>query len=690
MKWASTNLRFLMLFTACLMVMLPVLVPYSVTGAPQDDSSTEVSREWFAGWTMESRVARAQLVMVARVSSVSPISVIHGAKADTNLREYRFQPVSVLKGVFTRPELSMTDTDLGLPAPDANADAPLKADEHILLILSRSRGRSTFCCVALPRGTNEPRQLIPRLAGLDDPIVAMTQTMIRISQASSRQQRAKLSIDELGQTKGPAYVPLLLSLVSRGDWIQSTAAAKLLADLTVHKSPAISTAATSVVSRVLTFDATIPKAARTVLASALQTKLNSNGLPTALRSDALKGLGHLGEFGRQEEWVSQLLVDHLQNAQTHAERGGAAAALQQLRNPATADIVLKTLQALPLDEPPAREAVYIEAAVSLARTNASPVLLERLKKKLAGVHAATSEIRRLGQLQYREAIPALLQAARDGKHNDEVQIADAFAVIKDERAIVVLADWLKSTNSKTRSAAMRALDAIDSPAIVDAIQQRFRSESDLSVKLHMATVLGRHGVGDGYDLAMEHLADAGMTTLASKALAAIKDDRTSGQLWASLNNGHDTEWAGAALQGLAALGDAKVAVRLEKILADNRSPLLPAAISAAAVLGDPSLIPSVTPHLLSRNDKTALGSMSTIKALAAAVQEKQSNVDSLEQAGAALIEVLNNPDIHVNQRKAALSTLEALKDSRLAAAKKRLADDAFLENSKIFSAFPWR
>jgi hypothetical protein len=70
-------------------------------------------------------VGQAHLVMVARVASISRVTVVEGAKTDVTLREYRFQPVRLLKGIFQRAELSMTASDLGCAADDGPAAPPL-------------------------------------------------------------------------------------------------------------------------------------------------------------------------------------------------------------------------------------------------------------------------------------------------------------------------------------------------------------------------------------------------------------------------------------------------------------------------------------------------------------------------------------------------------------------------------------
>src|SRR6516162_743190 len=72
--------------------------------------------EGFEGWDLEPGVAQAHLVMVARVASISRLTVVEGAKTDLAIREYRFEPIRRLKGIFQRDQLSMTASDLGCPA----------------------------------------------------------------------------------------------------------------------------------------------------------------------------------------------------------------------------------------------------------------------------------------------------------------------------------------------------------------------------------------------------------------------------------------------------------------------------------------------------------------------------------------------------------------------------------------------
>ena len=181
------------------------------------------AQEDFSGWNLEPGVAEAHLVMVARVTSISRVTVVEGAKTDVTLREYRFQPVRRLKGIFQRDELSMTASDLGCSA-DIGPSAPeLKEGEFRLLILAQQSGRSfggiqSFGCVSAAPGAVSFAQRVPLLSGPDDPLVGVVETLIKVADSRSRRERAELLIDRLAGVDGVAAVPLLTSLQLRADW----------------------------------------------------------------------------------------------------------------------------------------------------------------------------------------------------------------------------------------------------------------------------------------------------------------------------------------------------------------------------------------------------------------------------------------------------------------------------------------
>jgi len=567
--------------------------------------------EWFRHWEMESRVAQSQLILVARVSNVSALTVVHGAKVDTTLREYRFQPVRRLKGVFSRDELAMTSSDLGLPEADGTQPPPIQQGEFRLLMLTRTQ-QGGYSCTGPPNMALNPEQQVPRLAGPDDPIAAMTATLVRVSESPSRRERAELVIAQLDDAEGPAAVPLVKSLASRAFWAgQMPPTAEPLARLAGDDSAAIRTVAVQTMEQVLAAGSFGDDSkALAACADRLRGLIEAKHTETAVRAAALRAVGLLGEFGRRLPWTTALLTRNLEQARTYSERTAAASALAHLNDPKAAQSLLAAVEQLPLDEFATREQTIVESAVRLAGREVVPVLIQRLRRKLAAEHYAIVEIAHLGALGDRAAIPALIDAARVagpyglptggliqgtriGRYQyrgwsldfeQQIAISYAFEQMKDERAVPSLAHWLHSPNQYLRQRTLAALDAIDSEAAVAAVRLRLKAEPDLALKLRMARTIGRHGFGDGYPFAIEHLADPGITDFAAAALGAIRDPRTNGGLWKVLETSHDQRWNAAALAGLAAVGDAKVKDRLLQLLAASRDPLLADAAAAAAYL----------------------------------------------------------------------------------------------------------
>src|SRR3954462_9678770 len=173
--------------------------------------------EGFEGWDLEPGVAQAHLVMVARVASISKLTVVEGAKTDVAIREYRLEPIRRLKGIFQRDQLSMTAADLGCPADDAALACPLKEGEFRLLILAQQQGRAYGCVSAAPGATTFAER-VPLLTGPEDPLVSVVETLIQVADSRSRRERASLLVQRLEGADGLAAVPILSSLGLRADW----------------------------------------------------------------------------------------------------------------------------------------------------------------------------------------------------------------------------------------------------------------------------------------------------------------------------------------------------------------------------------------------------------------------------------------------------------------------------------------
>ena len=124
--------------------------------------------EWYRGLDLESALADSGLVLVGRVTDVSETKLGVGGKGERSLLQYKFEPVLVLKGVFSRESLLLSSDDLGTEQfIDA---APIEPGQLRLLVLGRSfagyamRREAPTLDQAIPplRDPNEVGQIITR------------------------------------------------------------------------------------------------------------------------------------------------------------------------------------------------------------------------------------------------------------------------------------------------------------------------------------------------------------------------------------------------------------------------------------------------------------------------------------------------------------------------------------------------
>ena len=593
--------------------------------------------EGFEGWHLEPGVGQAHLVMVARVASISRVTVVEGAKTEVALREFRFQPVRRLKGIFQRDQLSMTPSDLGISGNDASLAPPLKEGEYRLLILVQPQGLTSYGCVSAAPGATTFAERVPLLSGPDDPLVAVVETLIQVADSRSRRERASLLVDRLAETDGVAAVPLLSSLQLRADWAAAEPRAyAALARLAGEGSTAVRAGALEVLREMLATGTTSPRHLEGV-AEALHKVLKSDEGVTHVRLAALQALGHLLALDADLDWPRDLLVEQLTGAATHAERAAAATALGQVSDPRGITAVHDALAGLPLDEPAARESLFARAAVRLDSARAEEILLTRLERSIAARQSLEAEVVVLGRMQSKESLPVLLAALgqlRPGiaaewwaRHphleprsrqdfvsaSDRQHIAWALGQLGEDSVVHVLIGWLRGDNHQLKELALAALENIDSEVAAREARPLLKSESHLPFKLRIARLLARHGFDDGYALATEHLADQQHTAAAALVLAALDDPRTSQDLSAILAARPDRRWHAAVLTGLVAIGDADARKQLLDILTDDRHPLAADAAEAAGLGADSELLLPLATLVRSRNKQIAMASLVALR-----------------------------------------------------------------------------
>jgi hypothetical protein len=665
------------------------------------------AQEGFEGWSLEPGVGQAHLVMVARVASISKVTVVEGAKTDVALREYRFQPIRRLKGIFQRDQLSMTAGDLGCPAEDATQAPPLKEGEFRLLILAQQQGNSYGCVSATPGATTFAER-VPLLTGPDDPLVGVAETLIQVADARSRRERATLLVKRLEGVDGLAAVPALTSLRLRADWAGADERAlPALTRLAHDRSTAVRGGALEVLRDIMA-SRTMPGDPRQLdgVAEVLRGVLESDEPITRLRLAALEALGHLLALKADVAWARELLVAQLSAAKTYAERAAAATALSRIAHPQSVAAVLDALAGLPLDEAPARESVYARAAIRLDAAGAERVLLARLERSIRARQSLDAEIESLGRVRSKAALPLMLAAAEQPLlAADRPRIAWALGRLGDDRAVPVLTGWLRGDDYQLKEAALTALETLDSNLAAREARPSLKSEARLSLKLRIARLLARHELADGYALATEHLADGAHTAEATLVLAALGDARTSKDLSAIVAARPDRRWHAAALSGLAATGDATARRQLLEIMADDRNPLAADAAEAAGLAGDADLLRPLATLVQSRNRQIARASLVSLRRYSAGVRMSPRGLaaadvdeddsrppvvevpaktrDALATAVASLVA---DAYVDADVRQEAFAVAKLLRGERYARLLVDVADQAELEGTPLLAA----
>ena len=164
--------------------------------------------EWYRGLDLESALADSSLVLVGRVTDVSETKIGVGGKGERSLLQYKFAPVLVLKGVFSRESLLLTSDDLGTQQfTDA---APIEAGQQRLLILERS-----FAGYAMRRESLSLDQAIPRLRNPNDELLATVSILLAVNHSLDRTKKVTLLLDGLRKQKGVPAIPLLMAVERR-------------------------------------------------------------------------------------------------------------------------------------------------------------------------------------------------------------------------------------------------------------------------------------------------------------------------------------------------------------------------------------------------------------------------------------------------------------------------------------------
>ena len=629
--------------------------------------------EWFRGLELEEAAGRAELILAARIEDVSEIRLVFGGKGESSMQQYRLKPLRVLKGVFARPELMLTSSDLG--GFRGGSREQLRAGQTRLLFLGRTD--VGYCSVG-NRDTSLD-QALPPLANENDPLLQCIADLLATRSEPDRSKRASLLAAALARHTGPAAVPLLAALAARSlPAAQRPEAVPAIARHLSEASPAVRVAAATALKAVLAADYLNHDDQRDAAAAALAATFASGVPQVALRTAMVAALGELRTINN-EALAAQL--DFEKPASSLAERAAQIEAVGKLRLTASVEKLAALSQSTPLDSP--QDATVKIALIRIDAARGTAEIVRRAEEKIAAGLGCVSELRAVATLPPDIAVPLLVRlAALPLNSAENLAFAQAAFTIcekkPDERLTAPLAKLL-SPEEPARESATEALLRIGTAAAAEALKPRLTQEQNLHRKLRIAELLGKHGTRDGYAYAIEHVSDPSLTEVAVAALAAIKDPRTADEMKRILETSHDAGWNRAAIRVLGALGAKELAPKFSGYVSSWKNPQAVAALLALADLGEPQALPRISEALAARGDEIMIAGTRAASRLLA---QPGINGDAVRDQLAAL---LDDSTASEAVRNAALDALEALKDPRLDRALALAGADATLEGTHLLA-----
>jgi len=632
--------------------------------------------EWFRGLDLEPALAEASLVLVGRVVDVSETKIMMGGKVESALLQFKFAPVLVLKGVFSRESLSLTSQDLGIQS--FTDSAPIEPGQVRVLMLGRSSQG-----YAILRPSPRFEQTIPPLSGPTDELIDTIKVLLAVNATPERPNKVALLLARLRTQRGPAAIPLLASLERRSLLAAQTLG--VLEAVSSHlndPSPAVREQAARTLDSLLEADYLEQPALREAAANALAVSLGKADSNVAPRVAALQALGAAGPRALDNKSTKALLgPDPLT---TFAEQSARLHAMGQLQISGQQGAVLAMLKQLPLDAPAGMQSSAEWALGRLDPTGGVNEVTLRLKNKYDGGFPVVTEISSLADLSPIDAVPALVEVSKlpldhAERHAFVMACRKIAEKVADGRLVAPLARMLAPNELGVRWGAIEALTKIDTEDAAKALQPHLSEETNLTGKLKMAEFLGRHGIRDGYPYAIEHLSEPSLREQAISALAAIREPRAVGELRKILTTSNDVAWNSAAVRGLGRLGVAELAPQFLEMARNAKNPLAPSALVALGDLHETRAVATVRAGLASRNSDLLIASARAAGNLAALPGVTADDVRD------QLASLLADPGAPLEARAAALDSLVTLNDARLDGALSQAVRDAGLEEGDLLN-----
>jgi hypothetical protein len=551
---------------------------------------------WFRNLDLAERVASARLIMVAEVATVEEEKVIVGGKGELSVVQIRFRPLDLLKGVYTRSELLLTDRDIG-SHNQPHRVRELKAGEVRLLLLDRhSQG------YGLAGYASAFDHAVPPIGGNDDSLLRAVRALIEAQRMDKRIDQSRQLLDVLGKVDGAGAVALLRPLQADAVLIaQIPEGIEIIARHLQDPAPAVRAEAAATMQGVLEQDYLVQPLLHQRAAEYFVEAVARDEHDLIAAESQFHGLAAL-RLSSVSPRLEQLIARPAPNDSLAVDAAQLRAA-GELRIDPIATSLAKWLADAPVDVPNAVVRDVALGAIAYDPVAAAVALRRRIERKSAAGLTFEHEIALSAELPRSEALGLLKElGTRSLVLNEQMAFADAAARHPDPALMETLKHWVGSHHRGLRASVLKALLAIDSREAASAARAELGRELDLAEKLRLAAFLGRHGFRDGYAFAVEHMSEDRLREDAVAALVAMRDPRTVTEMRRILETSNDDAWNASAVLVLGGLGEQQLRERFYDFARVGRSgPLPAAAMIAMAELGDRRVLPLVRQWLDQRD-----------------------------------------------------------------------------------------
>ncbi len=618
---------------------------------------------WASELDLEPSLRAAALVIAVRVEDVSEVRVVYGGKGTETLYQYTFEPIQVLKGVYSRSQLLMTNADLRSYSNSFDPKDIRRGQQRLLLL-----GRSRAGYIGIHRGSTADLAF-PRIEGRTDPLLSAAVALLAQQELHDRLEIVARLTSHLHDAKGRGAV-MLLAALDRRSYIaaQQVPAFQAVGHQLASEEAIVREAAAHVMGNLLEADYLKNQANREAAVAALVESLERTDTSLGARVAAFQALGSAIDAVRENE-VAVRLVTLDTPYDTLAElsaRLDVLGGLYEDQGTVLAAAISNLLAELPLDAPGYLQQSATQSWARIAASNGADRLLERIRRKKAlGINGAV-EVEAFGNILPQAAEPWPMQRAllEIGLTTSEQEaFVQACEYSPSPQLVSALTDMLDPRHRRLRRLAADLLIEIDTKAAAQALRPHMSNEIDLAYKLRLAAFLGDHGIDDGYAYALEHMSDPRYLEAAVEAVATIKKSGTADQLLDIYRNSNDLGWKRAAIRALGLLRHTAFQDELMVLTRDQAHPLAPSALQARADMGDMNVVELLPAALSSRSEAVAIAAARA----AASVLQQHRGQGSRNEADirAALATLAQDPEAVQTVRRHALEALVVAEDPRL-------------------------